>query len=491
MLRPQLLRSLRWIGTFVLLVMLQSVARADPPGASLGLVVFGDELPREQLRSALQRELGRDVTLLVDRPSTSLPYVTVTWRRERSELAVTYDEPGRGTLVRVIAARATGSEAVEDATVLATSLVRNEADELLPTPAPRPRVETPTAMETSAPSPPPVTPTKPAEGLLQRDDVLACASLFFPAATNWNHPHATTRFSLNLIYGLVGALDNGVQLGTVNVIVGKAGVASGDMSGVQLGGLANYASGHANGLQFAVATNGARRGLEGGQLSLGANISGDRVDGFQVGSLNVAGDLLGMQLGLVNVSKKMTGLTVGLINVADEATGIPIGVVSVTRSGGVHPLVWGSSASSASGGVKFAADHTYTIAAAQYTFVGPIASQTSLPQSEPIHFAGRGYVGAAFYLGGHVPVQRAFIDFDGGFSALAATEAVWVPGPYGLERYWQVLLEPRVRGMGGYSFARHLSLFAGASLAVRLHYLGRWVEEAVSTVPEVFAGAQF
>jgi hypothetical protein len=201
--------------------------------------LFGDELPREELRAALARDLGRGVTLLPN-PVATMPFVTVTWRREPSELAVTYDEPGRGTLARVIRARPSAAETV-DATILATSLVRNEADELLGKPSPPRNAALPTILS----SPPP--PAESAEEVVHPDYVPACASFFYPAATNWNRPYASTPFAFNILYGLIGELDNGVQLGTINVVAGKPGIATGDMSGAEIGLLLNYVQGHARG----------------------------------------------------------------------------------------------------------------------------------------------------------------------------------------------------------------------------------------------------
>src|SRR5690349_16619451 len=127
-------RTLGSLGSFLCLLLGISRAFADSQPGEVGLVLFGDELPREELRAALARDLGRAVTLLPNAVPT-VPCVTVTWKRAQSELAVTYDEPGRGTLARVIPARSSTSQTIEDARVLATSLVRNEADELLGKPA--------------------------------------------------------------------------------------------------------------------------------------------------------------------------------------------------------------------------------------------------------------------------------------------------------------------------------------------------------------------
>src|SRR5689334_25126341 len=94
-------RTLGSLGSFLCLLLGISRAFGDSLPGEVGLVLFGDELPREELRAALAKDLGRAVTLLPNAVPT-VPCVTVTWKRAQSELAVTYDEPGRGTLARVI-----------------------------------------------------------------------------------------------------------------------------------------------------------------------------------------------------------------------------------------------------------------------------------------------------------------------------------------------------------------------------------------------------
>ena len=308
------------IASLSLVLLIVRSARGDAQdGSPLGLVVFGGELSSDDLRARLERELGRPVVLEQGSHGAG-PFVTVTWRKERSELAVTYDEPGRGTVSRVVPARSLASENLEDAVLLSTSLVRNEADELLGKPASLLERPPPPAPAVDAPQPPPLVP--------------AYASFFHPLATNVEHPWATTRFGLNLLYGRAGALESGVQLGLVNAVVGKPGFASGEMSGVQLAPFfgVNYASGRAGGMQIAFFANAAGGALEGAQIALGANVASEGavgaelalganvapgpVDGVQVGTVNVAGDLRGVQVGVVNVAEKVDGLLLGLVNVA-------------------------------------------------------------------------------------------------------------------------------------------------------------------------------
>jgi hypothetical protein len=359
-------------------------ASVQPSEAPLGLVVFG-ELPAESLRESLAKRLKRPIVLRAEGASHEGARVSVTYRR--SELGVTYDEPGRGTLSRVVPARQTIPDVVDDAAQLAEALVRNEADELLgKREAPPPSVA--------------VTPETPSMGerKRRRSRAPSYVSFVYPLASNVNEPYVSVKFGVG-IYGRAGELDHGVQLGAVNVLSGGDDEASGRMRGLQLAWLANVATGKADGLQLAWA-NVASGGLAGGQLAFLGNVAVGDVDGLQLslagnvatgrlrggqlgvvnvagdtvggqaGFVNVAGNVLGSQIGLVNVSNESKGLTLGLINIADDIDGVPIGLVSVTKEGGIHPVVWGSSATFANVGVKFATRYTHTMIAAEYTHDG-------------------------------------------------------------------------------------------------------------------------
>jgi len=338
--------------------------------------------------------------------------------------------------------------------------------------------------------------------------VPAYASLAHPLATNHERPFARTRLGLDLLYGRAGALDGGLQLGVVNLVVGKEGVASGDMSGLQLSPIGfDYASGHASGMQIGLVGNAVGRGLEGAQITLGSNVAVGAVSGaqlafgvnvateamrgLQVAGINVAGDVKGMQLGLINVAGKVDGATIGVINVADDVDGVPLGLVSVTRSGGVHPTFWGSSATVGNVGVRFATRHTYTMVAAHYANVSGGAVTPSNGGRARL-LDDRGFVGGGFFLGGHVPIDQAFVDFDLGVSLLGAPESSERARDDGSlrSRHHDILVDPRLRVMGGYAFAPHVSLYAGVGLLVRTRIVEGGEAAVIQPMPELFAGLQ-
>lgn len=474
----------------------------------IGLVVFGEELPAESIRAGLARELGEPVDRIeAPKPGAapSHPYVTVTLRN--GELAVTYDEPGRGTVSRVIKARRTAAENAEDAIVLATSLVRNEADELLGRPpgalptlpgaasgdatpgGPASGAAPPELSPEAAPSNG-ATPAAPAKVGKEAFES-AYVSFFHPLASNYGRPYIRTHFGVNFIYGRAGELDHGLQIGLVNVIAGKPGVASGNVSGVQLAPLFvgfNYASGFVSGLQFSTVGNAAGDGVDGAQIAWAVNVSGGPVRGVQFAPVNVAGDVRGTQLGLLNVAKQVKGLTLGLVNVADDIEGVPVGLISVTKTGGIHPVVWGSTAAYANVGVKFATKHTYTMVAGHYVN----DRGGSFGGMPPIVTDARDFVGGGYFVGGRIPFERAYVEIDVGASGLVSTtRAEQRLSDGNTRRYTQVIAEPRLRLIAGYRFEDHLSLFAGIGCVVRARIVNDGDEAVFKVLPEFVGGVQF
>jgi len=125
-------------------------------------------------------------------------------------------------------------------------------------------------------------------------------------------------FRLNLLYGQNRQV-NGLDLGAVNVTtrglmglqVGGLNWAQGQMSGVQIGG-----DNVLQGIAKPGNTTDAGCVGEGNGVQLGAvNVVADaRLNGIQVGIINVADSMRGIQLGMVNVATQMRGVQIGLLN---------------------------------------------------------------------------------------------------------------------------------------------------------------------------------
>ena len=461
------------------------------PAASVEPVVLalrGSELPTERLRAALAKELGRAVMLEAE-PGTATSgdsvsgVVTVTYRREARELAITWDSAGH-TVSRVIAAADSLDQVIEDSVLLAGNLAREQVASVTgeaPATAAAPRAEAPPAVAPPVLASPPPPVTKPAE--TPPPQLLGSASLFFPLATNYAAPEATTNFSLNLLYGRVGAVE-GLELGVLNIVSRKK---EARVEGLQIGAIGNIARAELTGVQLASLINISGERSLGAQVALGTNLSFGRFQGLQasfllnrsqelggvqVAAVNLAGDVDGLQVGLVNVARKLSGVSIGLVNVADDVDGVPIAPISVTRSGGVHPAIWSGTSGYANAGLKFATRKTYTLffAAMHRDF-------------------GRDFLGGGAAVGGRIALGGSFYtDVDIGASWLAAP-ALSRDATSG-DRYHEQLVAPRIRMLLAYRVLPHLGAFVGGSATALIRSERDWDRVSVKVGPELVGGVE-
>ncbi|MBO9727511.1 MAG: hypothetical protein J7623_02605 [Chitinophaga sp.] len=119
------------------------------------------------------------------------------------------------------------------------------------------------------------------------------------------------------VSGVVGQVygnTNGAQLtGVVSSI-------RGDMGGVQVSGVVNYAGGNMEGLQASGILNYTKKDVSGAQISDIGNISHGTMKGLQLSSI-------------FNYAKRMDGVQIGLVNIADTSTGYSIGLFNFVRKG--------------------------------------------------------------------------------------------------------------------------------------------------------------
>jgi hypothetical protein len=173
----------------------------------------------------------------------------------------------------------------------------------------------------------------------------------------------TARFSLNILAGYNGALDDGVELGLVNInrvytrarfqaglvnisggqhsgfnLAGLVNSSGGAMQGVQLSGIANVSGGPMQGAQLAGIINATRAEMQGIQLSGIGNVSGAEMQGLHYsGIFNTSGaEMEGIQLaGILNVSaQSMSGIQLaGIVNASGaQMEGIQLaGIVNAAR----------------------------------------------------------------------------------------------------------------------------------------------------------------
>ncbi|MBX3201855.1 MAG: hypothetical protein KF894_27215 [Labilithrix sp.] len=463
---------------------------------------------------ALAARLGSDLRGAVARPGGAAPSrAAIVIRYRERELVVRAAHAGGRVLERAVRAEGDGAAVQREAVLLAGNLARDEARELLDAlaarPAPPPRV----------PPEAPAAPAPPAKPRVDEGYHPVTVALFHPLATNYARPNATSNLSVSLIYGRVGLLD-GAALGGAVVYASRGvyglqlGVAAtavnGPLDGAQLGGAGNLVTGPGNGVQIAGGGNLAlarfdgaqlggalnlvegagsgaqvagganlalarfdgaqlggafnltRGGLSGVQIAGGGNVVTRQVDGAQLGSVNVAGSVDGLQLGVINVARKVDGAQLGAINIAEEVDGAALGVISISKHG-IHPIAWTSNLQYMNAGVKFSTKYVFTAVAAH---TGTIEGDFD-------------NVGVTGIVGGHIPLPARFdVEVQGAVSHL-------VPRPSQSAKKGNVWVAPQV--IGGYSFARHLRVFAGGGVRLPATVdLGRDVAR-----PEVLAGVQF
>ena len=444
------------------------------------LFLHGDELPRERLRARLETELGRPVVLEPELSGRTVSdAVTVTYRRERSELAVTWDSKGH-TISRVIEAPPELDALIESSAFLSGNLARTQTEEIVPEPVPEPApVLVQPAVVSAARVPPPAEPVHP-------ERLPITASVFYPLSTHFGRPEVTSNFDLNLVYGRVGSIEGG-QLGAINVVTRSRGSASTSMRGIQIAALANVVTGAVSGLQAAALLNVTTGDATGLQASLGVNhVAGafhglqsslllnrvGRITGAQVAPINLAGDVDGVQIGLVNVARNVRGVSIGLVNVADDIDGVPLAPISVTKTGGVHPTLWSGSSGLGNAGVKFATRRTYTLFFGSY------------------HVAfEREFVGGGLAIGGRIELGSRFhADID-----VAGTYLIAPDGSFdsaSRRGYHEQLVQPRVRLLLGARAARHFGVFIGGAALGQIRSELDWDRVSAAVGPEILGGVE-
>ena len=428
----------------------------------------------ENVARAVAEELGIPAVSAGSAESaTARGVLTITYRPTTRELAITYADPVRGTVTRVVPAPDSVVDVPGAAALVAGNLVRDQARDLLGV-APAPLPAPPAATSPQAPAAPHAAAPEPAHWL-------GNASLFFPLATNADEPELHTHFDFNLLYGHIGEL-NGLEVGTVSVVNGNA-------SGLQAALLTNLVAERVSAGQLIFAFNSGRS-LEGAQLApvnrtqgamqglqVGAlNLAGSLSKGVQIAAVNEAGDFEGMQIGLVNVGKRVHGMQLGLLNIADDVDGVPIGLISVSRAGGVHPMVWTSDTTFVNVGVKFGTRFTYTMLSGAAHSVDDY-----------------GLYGGGLTIGGSIPLaRRVGADLDLQALHLFANTACCRDRFTGAVARRDDQSLAKVRASLRLQWQEHLSFFAGIGVTGKVTYplRGDDTEVKLTLLPELFGGVQ-
>jgi hypothetical protein len=110
----------------------------------------------------------------------------------------------------------------------------------------------------------------------------------------------------------------------------------GNVHAFQVGGISNYDNGNMHGMQVAGIYNHVRDTAGGMQVAGIANYAGKQFSGLQIAGIgNIAGQKLnGVQIaGIFNYTKKLNGLQIGLVNIADSSNGFSLGLINIVKHG--------------------------------------------------------------------------------------------------------------------------------------------------------------
>jgi hypothetical protein len=247
------------------------------------LAVAGESVDGEAVRAALAADLGVPVTTGAD--------PTVRVRELGAERVQVVVRGGGARTIDVPRDRALAAKTIAFA---ASTLLRDDAMELVLARAPKEEPEPP-------PPPPPEPPAAP--------EPKRCGER-----------------------GPVFSADFAPYVGTSSF----QGIGSRD---VAFNVIAGY--GHGVGaFELAGVANVERSGVCGAQISGVANVVAGPVTGMQLSTVNVARDVDGLQLGMVNVSTaKVRGVQLGLVNYANDSDAA-IGLVSIVKNGRTDAEGW-------------------------------------------------------------------------------------------------------------------------------------------------------
>ncbi len=362
------------------------------------LVVDADDasaIDRDAFRANLESDLQLPIELRDATSQDATERQMLVQLRDGHVAVVTYRDGAGRTLSRAIEVTGDRRALASAAALLAENLAHDQTSDLLATPAPAKAsaVNDTTAEATDE--------RKPEAGPM----VPVIVSLFYPVATNWGKPNATTPFALDLVFGRNGGIRGAELSGAVAFssgrvdgaqIAGAANVAN-DVVGSQIAGAVNVAN-DTTGAQIAGAVNVAND-VRGAQISGAVNVANDTT-GAQISVVNVGGNVDGAQIGVVNVGKRVRGLQLGVVNVAESVEGASYGLVSLVKNGHVRGLAWGSAAGHtlyANAGIEWSSKYAYAIVHGAYT---------------------ADHVGPGIRFGGRIPMGRFHLDGDVGTTQL-------------------------------------------------------------------------
>jgi len=141
-------------------------------------------------------------------------------------------------------------------------------------------------------------------------------------------------------------------------------------SGIQGAGFINYAGGVTEGLQVAGFANYSDSILNGSQIAGYGNYAEDKINGFQIagfGNLSNSTVNGGQISAFINRAKRVNGVQIGIINISDTLKGFPIGLVNIIKSGYVRHEIMSADFMAINYSFKSGIQHFYTIWRGSYS----------------------------------------------------------------------------------------------------------------------------
>ncbi|HNN93277.1 MAG TPA: caspase family protein [Pseudomonadota bacterium] len=192
----------------------------------------------------------------------------------------------------------------------------------------------------------------------------------------------------------------GAQLSTVSL-------AFADFAGLQAGLGMGYIRGDLRGAQLSGAlslTYGRLTGVQTGVVNYA-----QKLVGAQIGGVNIADQATGVQLGALNISRgRMQGLQIGFINIADDLDAA-IGFLTISKRGGAWLDVWTSDHAAFNLSLRLRARYTYTLLTAA---VHPFGSPDNQAWMYGMGFGGHLPLFGRFALESDVSVYGVHFGFD-------------------------------------------------------------------------------
>jgi hypothetical protein len=164
-------------------------------------------------------------------------------------------------------------------------------------------------------------------------------------------------------FNITGGSVNGLQIaGAYNGVLDSA-------NGLLIAGVANTTAGSVTGAQISGAYNHTLKDMDGVQISGFGNYTRGKLDGTQIAGFgNIAGkEVNGVQIsGFFNYAKKLDGTQIGIINIADTSTGYSIGLINLIFKGYHKLAISSNEVVNFNAAFKTGSNYLYSILTAGY-----------------------------------------------------------------------------------------------------------------------------